>query len=180
METTCFGYDASPWWLRYVDSVIGPFGDDAPAGAVPAPVYRESYTTSRDFYNFHGSVTPVPIAAQEVLGVVHQTRDPMYNDAVVVLLRGHQFVSLYLNPEFLGAESAFLAGLMEWTRANASMLARTKVIWPTSWRKNGPVRSANSRPCRGRRTAMPIGARTGPHLPAQPMDRDGPGGGGAR
>ncbi len=138
METTCFGYDGSPWWLRYVDSVIGPFGDDAPAGAVPAPVYRESYTTSRDFYNLHGSVTPVPIAAQEVLGIVHQTDEPLYNDAVVVVLRGHQFISLYLNPKHLRPdEYRFLAELMKWSRANASLLGRTKVIWPESWREKG-------------------------------------------
>lgn len=140
METTCFGYDASPWWLKYVNSVIGPFGDDAPYGAVPAPTYRESYTTSRDFYNLHGSVTPVPIAAQEVLGIIHQTPEPMYNDAVTTILRGHEFISLYLNPKFMNASDyAFLADLMEWTRANASLLARTKVIWPETWKKNGPA-----------------------------------------
>jgi hypothetical protein len=140
METTCFGYDASPWWLQYVNSVIGPFGDDSPYGAVPAPVYRESYTTSRDFFNLRGSVTPVPIAAQEVLGIIHQTSEPMYNDAVTTVLRGHQFISLYLNPKFMAdRDYAFLAGLMEWTRANAAVLARTKVIWPESWKKNGPA-----------------------------------------
>ena len=48
---------------------------------VPAPVYRESYTTSRDFFSLQGSVNPVPIAAQEVMGIPHQTAEPMYNDA---------------------------------------------------------------------------------------------------
>ncbi len=138
MEPTCFGYDASPWWLRYVESVIGPFGDDAPAGVVPAPVYRESYTTSRDFYNLHGAVTPVPIATQEVLGIVHQTPDPLYNDAVVTVLRGHQFISLYLNPKHMRPdEYRFLAELMTWSRANASLLERTKLIWPRAWREKG-------------------------------------------
>lgn len=140
METTCFGYDASPWWLEHATSVIGPFGDDAPYGAVPAPVYRESYTTSRDFYNLHGSVTPVPIAAQEVLGIIHQSDEPMYNDAVTTVLRGHEFISLYINPKFMAdRDYAFLADLMRWTRANAPMLARTRVIWPETWRKNGPA-----------------------------------------
>ncbi|MGQ9650529.1 MAG: NPCBM/NEW2 domain-containing protein [Phycisphaerae bacterium] len=138
MEPTCFGYDASPWWLRYVESVIGPFGDDAPAGVVPAPVYRESYTTSRDFYNLCGAVTPVPIAAQEVLGIIHQTPEPLYNDAVVAVLRGHQFISLYLNPKYLRSEEyRFLADLIKWVRANASLLQRTKVIWPRTWREKG-------------------------------------------
>lgn len=138
MEPTCFGYDASPWWLRYVESVIGPFGDDAPAGAVPAPVYRESYTTSRDFYNLRGAATPVPIAAQEVLGIVHQTPDPLCNDAVVTVLRGHQFISLYLNPKHMRPdEYRFLAELMTWSRANASLLERTKLVWPRTWREKG-------------------------------------------
>jgi len=56
MEPTCFGYDPSPWWLEYVNSVIGTFGDDAPNGRVPAPVYRQSYTSGRDFYNLKGAV----------------------------------------------------------------------------------------------------------------------------
>lgn len=138
MEPTCFGYDASPWWLRYVESVIGPFGDDAPAGAVPAPIYRESYTTSRDFYNLHGTVTPVPIASQEVLGIIHQTPDPLYNDAVVAVLRGHQFISLYLNPKHMKPEEyRFLSELMTWSRANAPLLERTRVILPRTWREQG-------------------------------------------
>ncbi|MBI4581240.1 MAG: hypothetical protein HY718_16175, partial [Planctomycetes bacterium] len=146
METTCFGFDASPWWLRYVNSVIGPFGDDAPYGAVPAPVYRDSYTTSRDFYNLHGSVTPVPIAAQEVLGIIHQSPEPLYDDAVTTVLRGHGFISLYLHPRFMSDEDyAFLAALMTWTRANAPLLARTKTIWPAEWRKNGPAPVKNLR-----------------------------------
>ena len=42
IEPTCFGYNPSPWWLFHANSVIGTFGDDAPAGRVPSPVYRES------------------------------------------------------------------------------------------------------------------------------------------
>jgi hypothetical protein len=138
MEPTCFGYNASPWWLRYVDSVIGPYGDDAPFGSVPAPIYRESYTTSRDFFNLRGSVTPVPIAAQEVLGIVHQTAEPLYNDAVVTLMRGHQFISLYINPNFLKQNDYdFLARLIVWARANADILSRTKILQPQQWRETG-------------------------------------------
>ncbi len=149
IEPTCFGYEASPWWLRYADSVIGPYGDDAPRGVIPAPVYRESYTTSRDFYNLHGSVTPVPICAQEVLGIIHQSADPLYNDAVVAVLRGHQFLSLYLNPHYLDEDQCrFLAALMAWARSNEVLLARTRVLWPQSWRENGlpPFAALNAMP----------------------------------
>ncbi len=55
IETTCFGYNPSPWWLFYVNSVIGTYGDDAPVGRVPSPVQRESYTTARDYFNLQGA-----------------------------------------------------------------------------------------------------------------------------
>jgi len=146
MEPTCFGYNASPWWLRYVDSVIGPYGDDAPYGSVPAPIYRESYTTSRDFFNLRGSVTPVPIAAQEVLGIVHQTSEPLYNDAVVVMMRGHQFISLYINPKHLQKKDyAFLAQLITWSRANTDLLSRTKIWHPQQWREKGVLHGYNTK-----------------------------------
>ena len=62
LESTCFGWNPSPWWLFHVNSVIGTFGDDAPHGRVPAPVYRESYTTGRDYYNLQGAARmPVPM-----------------------------------------------------------------------------------------------------------------------
>ncbi len=139
METTCFGFDASPWWLRWVNSVIGPFGDDAPPGNIPAPSFRESYTSARDFFNLRGAITPVPIAAQEVLGIIHQTSEPMYNDAITTVARGHQFISLYLNPRYMADQDySFLAELMTWARSQAPMLARTRIIWPRDWRASGP------------------------------------------
>jgi len=149
IEATCFGYEASPWWLHHADSVIGPYGDDAPRGVIPAPVYRESYTTSRDFFSLHGAVLPVPIGAQEVLGIIHQSADPLYNDAVVTVLRGHQFLSLYLNPRDLDEDQCrFLAGLMQWARSHQALLARTHVLWPASWRDAGlpPYHAVRSMP----------------------------------
>ena len=93
--------EPSPWWLFYVNSVIGSFGDDAPYGRVPAPVYRESYTTARDYYNLQGAALSVlPIAASEVLGIVHQTPDPPLNDGVMTVFRGHAFLPMYLNPRY--------------------------------------------------------------------------------
>jgi hypothetical protein len=64
-----FDANASPWWLFYLNSVIGGFGDDSPYGRVPCPVYRESYTTARDYYNLQASDRLTsPIAAQEISG----------------------------------------------------------------------------------------------------------------
>ncbi len=85
------GWNPSPWWLFYVNSVIGTYGDDAPHGRVPSPVYWESYTTGRDYFNLQGAaLLPIPIVAQEVLGITHQTQDRFYNDAVTtVMQRAH-------------------------------------------------------------------------------------------
>jgi hypothetical protein len=136
LESTCFGWNPSPWWLFYVNSVIGTFGDDAPHGRVPAPVYRESYTTGRDYYNLQGAARmPVPIVAQEVLGVIHQTKEPFMNDAVITALRGHAFLPLYLNPAYMdeGRWKA-LAQFLRWSRQNSPMLKETTPILPEAWR----------------------------------------------
>ena len=137
LESTCFGWNPSPWWLFHVNSVIGTFGDDAPRGRVPAPVYRESYTTGRDYYNLQGAARmPVPIVAQEVLGVIHQTAEPFMNDAVITALRGHAFLPLYLNPAYLDeARWKGLAEFLKWSRRNASMLEETTPILPAAWQE---------------------------------------------
>ncbi|HOX37833.1 MAG TPA: NPCBM/NEW2 domain-containing protein [Candidatus Brocadiia bacterium] len=139
MEPTCFGFDPSPWWVQYCNSVIGTFGDDAPYGRVPCPVYRESYTTARDYYNLKGARDiQAPIAAQEVLGIIHQTTDPIENDAVMCVMRGHQFISLYVNPDCMTPRRwHFLAGLMAWAKANQEILQHTTPILPESWRRAG-------------------------------------------
>jgi hypothetical protein len=137
LESTCFGWNPSPWWLFHVNSVIGTFGDDAPRGRVPAPVYRESYTTGRDYFNLQGAARmPVPIVAQEVLGVIHQTPEPFMNDAVITALRGHAFLPLYLNPAYFD-ESRWkaLAQFLQWSRRNASLLQETTPILPAAWRE---------------------------------------------
>lgn len=134
-EATCFGYNPSPWWLFYVNSVIGTFGDDAPAGRVPAPFYRESYTSARDYFNLQGAaLLPVPAGAQEVLGIVHQTPEPLMNDAVTTVMRGHLFLPLYVNPKFMtDARWKALAGLLTWARANSEILGQTVPLLPASW-----------------------------------------------
>jgi len=135
LEPTCFGWNPSPWWLWHVNSVTGTYGDDAPYGRVPCPVYRESYTTARDFFNLQGAARlAVPIAAQEVLGICHQTPEDFTNDAVICILRGHQFLPVYLNPAFMSpGRWQALAGLMRWARANEQMLGVTRPLLPMAW-----------------------------------------------
>lgn len=146
LRPTCFGWNPSPWWLFYVNSVIGSFGDDAPYGRVPAPVYRESYTSARDYYNLQGAaLSPLPISASEVLGIVHQTPDPFLNDGVMTVLRGHAFVPMYLNPRYMNrARWASLAGLLAWGRSNAPLLRRTVPLLPVSWQCSGPPRFSDA------------------------------------
>jgi len=135
LEPTCFGWNPSPWWLFYVNSVIGTYGDDAPYGRVPAPVHRESYTTARDYYNLQGAhYLDAPIAMQEVLGIVHQSGEPFLNDAVMTVMRGHMFLPIYLNPAHMSeARWKALADLLKWARANAPLLAETQPLLPDSW-----------------------------------------------
>jgi hypothetical protein len=140
LEATYSAY-ASPWWLFHVNSVIGCFGDDSPHGRVPCPVYRESYTTGRDYYNLQGADRlPSPIPAQEILGVIHQTDDCFMNDAVTTVLRGHAFISLYVNPKYMNDQRwSNLAGLMQWSRQNADLLTApsTQPLRPASWLRDG-------------------------------------------
>lgn len=139
IETTCFGYNPSPWWLCSMNSVIGSFGDDAPAGRVAAPVYRESYTTARDYFNLQGTaLSPIPASCQEVLGIIHQTAEPFVNDAVMTVLRGHRFLPVYVNPKFMSdSRWKALAELLTWARAHEEILSQTTALVPESWQKGG-------------------------------------------
>lgn len=142
LEATCFGYRPSPWWLPYINTVIGTFGDDAPAGRVPCPIYRESYTTARDFYNLQGARDVlIPIYAQEVLGIIHQTEEPLQNDAVVSVLRGHSFIPMYINPRYMnGRRWRFLARLSRWAKDNAELLTHTRALLLGDWSNDAKSR----------------------------------------
>jgi len=136
LETTCFGWNPSPWWLFHVNSVIGAFGDDSPYPRVPSPVYWESKLTARDFFNLQGAaLLPIPDAAQEVLGLIVQTDDPWLNEGVVVATRGHMLMPLYVNPRYMNARRwEQLAGLLKWARANEELLAYDTVpLLPEAW-----------------------------------------------
>jgi hypothetical protein len=137
LEPTCFGWNPSPWWLFHFNSVIGCYGDDAPWGRVPAPVYRESYTTARDYFNLQGARwNPAPIAAEEVLGIVHQTPEPFLNDAVMTVMRGHMFLPIYLNPAYMSeARWRDLSALLAWAREKEPVLADTEPLLPAAWSK---------------------------------------------
>ena len=137
LEPTCFGWNPSPWWLMYCDSVIGSYGDDAPFGRVPNPIYRDSYTTARDYYNLQGAQwSPIPIEAQEVLGIIHQTPEPFMDDAVTTVLRGNQFLPVYLNPKFMDARRwQMFSALLGWARSNEELICTTIPLLPVSWQE---------------------------------------------
>jgi len=137
-ETTCMGWDPSPWWLFYVNSVIGTYGTDAPQGRVPCPVYRESYTSARDYFNLQGAaMLNIPIAAQEVLGIIHQTEEPFLNDALTTIMRGHSFLPLYINPKYMNTVRwSQLGDILKWARKNSDILQQTQPLLPNAWESN--------------------------------------------
>jgi hypothetical protein len=136
LEPTCFGPDPSPWWYAWCDSVTGAFGDDSPPGRVPCPTYRQSATTGRDYYNLRGQRDILmPIAGQEVLGILHQTGEAPEDDMVTTVLRGNRFISLYVNPKVMNPERwRFLGSLMAWAKRNQAILGHTRPILPQAWR----------------------------------------------
>jgi len=140
IETTCMGEDPSPWWLFHVNSVIGTFGGDYPEGRIPCPAYRESYTSSRDYFNIQGATHGLtPVFSQEMLGVAHQTMEPFSNDAVTAIMRGNSFLPFYINPVYMdGTRWRMIAEMITWARNNASLIKNTKVLLPGSW-QNGMV-----------------------------------------
>lgn len=133
-------FNPSPWWLFHVQLVLGAQGDDAPFGFVPSPVYRECNTSVRDFWNLQGAaLLPVPIPYQEVLGIVHQSKDPFLNDGVNALMRGNIFFPLYVNPKFMDERRwKQLADLITWGRKNAEILGVTQPLLPAAW-QNGKI-----------------------------------------
>jgi hypothetical protein len=102
---------------------------------VPAPIYRESYTSARDYFNLQGAaLLPIPIGAQEVLGIVHQSPEPFLNDGVMTVMRGHLFLPLYVNPRFMNKDRwKALADLLAWARSHEKILDHTVPLLPASW-----------------------------------------------
>lgn len=124
LEPTCFGYQASPWWLMHVPFIIGPFGDDSPKGRCPSPDWIESMTTARDIRNLEGrDAFLMPSSALQTFDIVVQSPGAFQNHAVMAIGRGRWFVSCYINPAFMDAEEwQFFADLMTWARHNRQFL----------------------------------------------------------
>ena len=138
IEATCFTPNPSPFWLLYVSSVLGAYGDgdDSPRGLIPAPTYRESYTTARDHYNLQGSDRlAAPVRYQDVLGLIHQTTDDFTNDAIMSAFRGNDFLAVYANPtDGMSTERwAKLAAILQWARGMQPTLHGTQTLRPRSW-----------------------------------------------
>jgi hypothetical protein len=145
LAATCFTWNASPWWCFHVNSVIGCYGDDAPYGRVPSPVYRESYTSARDYFNLQGAYwLSTPIAAQESFGIIHQSKDPLLNDAVTDMLRGNMEQHCAINPIYMNdVRWRQFASLLKWARQNVKILQTTEPLLPRSWQDGKCPRVTN-------------------------------------
>ncbi|MDW8036965.1 MAG: NPCBM/NEW2 domain-containing protein [Thermoguttaceae bacterium] len=123
----------SPWWLRYVDAVWGFISGDYPDIVVPAPIVRDSATTTRDavFRQRCQQHPGFPPSAMEHLGIIVITPEKWEDNAIIVLGRGSRLLTLYINPQFFtkGRQDwAFLASILRWARHNAGTLAQTELI----------------------------------------------------
>lgn len=140
ITATCTTQNASPWWLFYFNSVIGSYGDDVPSGRVPHPDYLESHTTARDFFNLQGvNYNFVPPALTETFAGLHNiTREPFVNEAVVEVLRGNLYYTIWTNPLILDDSGwKALAEVCKWGRQpeNLSILMNTQALLPPAWVK---------------------------------------------
>ena len=135
LAATCFSWNASPWWSFYAHSVIGCYGGDAPYGRVPSPVYRESYTSARDYFNLQGAHwLTAPIAATESFGIIHQSNYPLLNDAVTDILRGNMEQHCAINPVYMNdCPLAAFCVADEVGAAEREILQTTEPLLPRSW-----------------------------------------------
>jgi len=132
IDPTC-GMWLSPWWLKYCDSIWGSVSGDYPSIIVPAPVVRDSATTTRDavFRQRCREHPGYPPAAIEHLGIIVITPEKWEDNAMAVVGRGARLLTLYINPKFLTkpkADWAFLASVLKWVRHNAGILRNTELI----------------------------------------------------
>jgi hypothetical protein len=121
----------SPWIIRHADFVWANAGGDCPKGiGIPAPDYRESHTTSREYFIF-SSLDEVwlPQNAVQHFDIVHCDDDPGFaNHAAMAYGRGRFFVSTYVNPKYLSDDDwRICAGLLGWARKNQAILRNTHI-----------------------------------------------------
>jgi len=132
LDPTC-GMWLSPWWLKHCDAIWGSVSGDYPDIIVPAPIVRDSATTTRDAIfrqrcREHPGFTP---AAIEHLGIIVITPEKWEDNAIAVVGRGCRLLTLYINPKHFrngDRDWAFLASLLKWTRHHAATLGHTTLI----------------------------------------------------
>ena len=139
----------SPWWLWHVDSIYGCTYDGTPPALLPSPNGLDGATTTRDAI-LRRRLAQNPgfdSAAVETLGVYldptlvvdrHTFFDNWQDDAMMVAGRGARLLDFYMNPaQFPNPPKdwAFLAGLIQWARHNASTLAHTEMILGDPYRR---------------------------------------------
>ena len=121
----------SPWMIKYASSVYGNAGGDCPVGLGPAPDYRESQTTAREYYIF-ASLREVwlPQNALQYFDIAHCDEEAGFpNHAAMAFGRGRFFVPTYINPKFMSdADWEVYAGLLKWARRNQDVLQNTVVL----------------------------------------------------
>ncbi len=132
LDLTC-GIWLSPWWLMYGDSLWGDISGDYPDIIVPAPILRDSATTTRDglFSRRCREHPGVPPAAIEHLGLIVITPEKWEDNAMMVLGRGCRLLTLYIKPKlFRNGERdwAFLASILKWAKHNAETLQNTELL----------------------------------------------------
>lgn len=132
LDPTC-GMWLSPWWLRYADSLWGNVSVDYPEIIVPAPVVRDSATTTRDgvFRQRCQEHPGYPPAAIEHLGIIVITPEKWEDNAMIVVGRGCRLLTLYIDPKHFtrpDRDWAFLAALLKWVRHHAETLQNTELI----------------------------------------------------
>jgi len=132
LDPTC-GMWLSPWWLRYCDSIWGSVSGDYPDAVVPAPIIRDSATTTRDaiFRQRCREHPGYPPNAIEHLGIIVITPEKWEDNAMAVVGRGCRLLTLYINPKLFtkgDRDWAFLASVLKWTRHHGRTMERTALI----------------------------------------------------
>jgi hypothetical protein len=121
----------SPWIIKYADSVWGNAGGDCPGGMGPAPDYRESQTSAREYFIFRSlQEVWLPQNALQYFDVVHcDEAGGFANHAAMAFGRGRFFVSTYINPKFMAdTDWRIYAGLLKWARRNQEVLQNTAIL----------------------------------------------------
>jgi hypothetical protein len=121
----------SPWIMKYSTSVWGNAGGDCPVGIGPAPDYRESQTTAREYFIFTSlDEVWLPQNALHYFDIIHcDEAGGFANHAAMAFGRGRLYVSTYIDPKFVNdADWKLYAGLLKWARGNQATLKNTVVL----------------------------------------------------